>query len=785
MAIAQESEIRAEQAQTSLKVEATFIRPGLVIPSVPLQLMRPDLPVAQTPDYLLLHAPAKEGEMVRLYENRISRLPLNERAAALEQSLSLMAQMNQVEAQLKKLDNNTARFAQGRDVRAQNAKDQRAQRKALQQRYDSLRQQWVNHDFEAIAEKHVNVGYDVNGAQISLWANQTITDRENGVVPQTTIEPKEPINSAEALEKYEQILFAATTVYAGGRKLKRDAERAKLLKKYAVPSGILAALFGIGYVTVPQVREGLSAFIRPVAAVEPAQSQGTNHMQPTEIALGGGGGTPEPTNTVIPQPTGPTSPPVVEVKTATPTFTATSSPTIENTTTPTQTIQATRTAEYTATIAATATTPPTKEPTKVAELSEKEIIKNYVEHIGQSSIKQYADAYGFSSEEVTARLEGDGALFTITSGNQNLDILIDPQTGVPLFFKDNSLESSFNNIGIKDLANRLHNINTGTSFVGWLIDNGNFYNIIKNNFNDLTITWGILWNEAEPQEGNFTTHDAGQQFLKLRTHGITGKNIVFKGHALVFPQYDPDWLSQKTPAELDSILENHIKEMITAYQGNISQWVVVNEPFSRNGKVDALQNALGNDYVYKAFEYARKYGPNTKLIYNDTLNHTSNGATTNQTKEIVSRLKQLGLVDAVGLQMHIVASDGIINTQDIISTMKGYNLPVKITELDVDLTGINGTDDELRRFGIDPNLVSPKADKRALIQAKIYSDVVGACIGSGVCQEINFWEIGDQYSWLEKSQNRPNADATLYTDQLQPKASYYEVLKAFLENLAD
>lgn len=127
-----------------------------------------------------------------------------------------------------------------------------------------------------------------------------------------------------------------------------------------------------------------------------------------------------------------------------------------------------------------------------------------------------------------------------------------------------------------------------------------------------------------------------------------------------------------------------------------------------------------------------------------------------RTHEIVTRLKSKGLIDGVGLEMHL---DGTkqFTKQDVIATMKSYGVPVYVTEIDVDLAHVPGTREE-----------------RYAHQAQVYGNMLAACLESGVCKSFAVWGIGDKYSWLER--NSSNADATLFDDELNPKPAYLALL---------
>lgn len=303
-------------------------------------------------------------------------------------------------------------------------------------------------------------------------------------------------------------------------------------------------------------------------------------------------------------------------------------------------------------------------------------------------------------------------------------------------------------------------IEIGTESTGWWFNNPKWQAIVGTEFNFLTIDWGVYWNESEPQRANFDFSTIDKQVAFAEKF-----SMKIKGQALVFPTTLPDWLKQGnySKQDLEQILTTHIKTLVEQYKGKISEWVVVNEPYIYPyRKDDIFYQAIGDDYIDIAFQAAREADPSAILIYNDSDNHSSSGITTKLTRQITQRLLAKGLIDGVGLQMHLNGAQPP-NKDDVSATMISYGIPVYVTEFDVNLKDISGTQDE-----------------RYSKQSNIYQDMLDACIRSGVCKSFTTWGIGDKYSWLEYPPNQsftsPNANPTLFDDDLNPKLAYYAML---------
>jgi len=296
--------------------------------------------------------------------------------------------------------------------------------------------------------------------------------------------------------------------------------------------------------------------------------------------------------------------------------------------------------------------------------------------------------------------------------------------------------------------------------------------VFARDFNLATLHSGFYWNAWEPEPGKINQTaltDMQVQAATLQSIGITD----LRGHPLVFPTVEPAWLmdglkgGQIKKAQAIDVLPQHIHTVMTPFKGVIGEWAVVNEPYRFYGpdRGDYWKLVIGEEYVELAFRAAREADPAAKLLLNDYDNHAISGRNRyssdqdpiHRSKLLIERLKTKGLVDGLGLQMHLQA-DKPPKKDDLIETMRGYGVPVHITELDVNLKNVIGSD-----------------DARFALQAQIFADVLDAALASGVCQSVCLWEFGDKYSWLEDPWfdfASPLAGGTPYNDALKPKPAY-------------
>jgi endo-1,4-beta-xylanase len=219
-------------------------------------------------------------------------------------------------------------------------------------------------------------------------------------------------------------------------------------------------------------------------------------------------------------------------------------------------------------------------------------------------------------------------------------------------------------------------------------------------------------------------------------------------------------------------MQEHIKAVVGHYKGTVSEWVVSNEAVityqGKTGYQDHIWlRTIGADYIDMAFQAARGADPNAILIYNDFGNEFP-GLEADVVFGLVKRLKGKKLVDAVGMQFHIVSPPVVdpgtnINPlslpkkADIIAQMKRYKdigVKVIITELDVDVSHLPGT-----------------KEQKLVKQAEIYRFVLEACLESGECNSISVWGLNDEESWMLSQ----GGESPLLFSNDKPKPAYYAI----------
>ncbi len=242
-----------------------------------------------------------------------------------------------------------------------------------------------------------------------------------------------------------------------------------------------------------------------------------------------------------------------------------------------------------------------------------------------------------------------------------------------------------------------------------------------------------------------------------------------RGHTLAWHGSLPAWVTggNFAQAELRGILEEHIRGVVGHYRGRVFAWDVVNEAV--DGETGGLRPmwaaALGPECLDLAFRWAHEADPQAQLFYND---FGGEGLTAKSAAiyRLVSGMLGRGVpVHGVGLQMHVGLHDypSPAGLAANINRLAALGLQVHVTELDVQIQRGLGTPQE-----------------RLAAQARVYGDLVAACLDTGRCQAILTWGVTDRYSWIPHHTGRPDAPL-LFDEAGRPKPAYEAVAAALRE----
>ncbi len=244
-----------------------------------------------------------------------------------------------------------------------------------------------------------------------------------------------------------------------------------------------------------------------------------------------------------------------------------------------------------------------------------------------------------------------------------------------------------------------------------MLDTEDYCELIKKQFNSMT-----LGNSFKPDsllDRNATLSDLDKYMecpaikfdnVKKELDFAKANGMTVRGHTLVWHSQTPDWIFYKDYdpngelADRELMLkrmENYIEAVVTWADGNypglVSCWDVVNEAADDGGgmRKSLWYRTIGEDYVQRAFEYARKHAPEgTKLFYNDY-----NSYQTKKQKDIIDMITPViadGNIDGIGMQSHINTDISVPLYMAALKKYAGLGLEIHVTELDIAVKRADG-----------------------------------------------------------------------------------------------
>jgi len=318
--------------------------------------------------------------------------------------------------------------------------------------------------------------------------------------------------------------------------------------------------------------------------------------------------------------------------------------------------------------------------------------------------------------------------------------------------------------------------------------------LVSRQFNAITPENLLKFQSLHPEPDRFT-FDAQDRYVAF---GLD-RGMAVIGHTLVWHSQTPGWVWSGTDgglADRATMLERmhtHIATVVGRYKGKIRGWDVVNEALNEDGTLrdSPWRRGIGDDYIAKAFEFAREADPEAELYYND-YNLATKPAKRAGAIRIIKELQQHGIrIDAVGEQGHWrLQSPTTTEIDEAITELRATGVKVMITELDVNLLPTvaaprpalsTGTP---QRRSLEP--ASPAANpyvnglpddvQHAL--ARYYADAFRVFLRHrDAITRVTFWGVSDGDSWLNRGRmNHP----LLWDRQRHPKPAFDEVTRVLM-----
>jgi endo-1,4-beta-xylanase len=316
--------------------------------------------------------------------------------------------------------------------------------------------------------------------------------------------------------------------------------------------------------------------------------------------------------------------------------------------------------------------------------------------------------------------------------------------------------------------------------------------IIAREFSSISPENVLKWGPVHPEPDRYVFEPADSYVALGQRHGM---KVI--GHVLVWHQQTPRWVFQGregAPPDRETLLarmRSHIDTVVGRYRGRIHGWDVVNEALEDDGTLRRTPwlEAIGPDYIAKAFEYAHAADPASELYYNDY--NLWKPAKREAAIRLVKDLKARGLrVDGVGEQAHWgVAEPPLADIDETIAGLaSGTGVKVLLTELDVDVLprepDMWGADlSRKAQIRAKTNLYPdglPDEQQRRL--ARRYADIFRLVLKhQAAVSRVTFWGVTDAHSWLHDFPIPGRVNYPLLWDrQGRPKPAFdavVEVLK--------
>jgi len=302
--------------------------------------------------------------------------------------------------------------------------------------------------------------------------------------------------------------------------------------------------------------------------------------------------------------------------------------------------------------------------------------------------------------------------------------------------------------------------------------------IVTKQFNQISPENVLKFQPIHPAADRYA-FEAADRFVQFGAD----RRMQVVGHTLVWHSQTGAWVFQGAdgkPADRDTLLarmRDHIRTVVGRYKGRIHGWDVVNEAIDEDGSLrkSPWQVGIGDDYIAKAFEFAREADPDAELYYND-FNLEKPAKRAGVIKLVRDLQARKVRIDGIGNQAHWrLDTPSIEEIDQTLVELHATGLKVMYTELDINLLPNTPR-------GADPAIANPYAnglpDEVQQQLARRYGDVFRLFLKHrNAVTRVTFWGLSDADSWLNRGRmNYP----LLWDRQRRPKPAFdavVEVLK--------
>jgi endo-1,4-beta-xylanase len=273
-------------------------------------------------------------------------------------------------------------------------------------------------------------------------------------------------------------------------------------------------------------------------------------------------------------------------------------------------------------------------------------------------------------------------------------------------------------------------------------------------------TLPFYWGQYEPQRGV-----VGEERLRGMAAWCEEHHIATKGHPLIWHEVYPPWAEALDDAEVVSLLQGRVHEIVGAFAGQVDIWDVVNEATISqrfdNGVGHWIAREGAAACVEAALRWAREANPAATLLYNDF------NVSPAFEELIADLLDRDAPLDAIGIQSHMHRGTWALERAwEVCETYARYGLPLHWTELTVPsgrLKPSPNNDPHLqgREWEITPESEAAQAEYGRKLYTLLFSHPA--------VEAVTWWDFSDYRSWL-------GAPAGLVREDMSPKPLYEQLL---------
>jgi endo-1,4-beta-xylanase len=313
--------------------------------------------------------------------------------------------------------------------------------------------------------------------------------------------------------------------------------------------------------------------------------------------------------------------------------------------------------------------------------------------------------------------------------------------------------------------------------------------LVGKQFNTITPENILKWEEVHPEPGRYNFEPADRYVAFGEKHDM---HVV--GHTLVWFHQTPAWVFEDgsgRPLTREALLERmreHIFTVMGRYKGRIHGWDVVNEAIAEDGsfRKNKWLEIIGEDYIQKAFEYARQADPGAQLYYNEY--DEEKPAKCEGVVRLIRGLQSKGIqIDGVGIQGHwFLDYPSIQDIETSFATLSKLGVKLMITELDVGVLPFYAVDSPM----VELSSFDPEAQKKHNPYPDGLPDAVQQTLADRYAElfslfhkhrdkisRVTFWAVHDGQSWRSYLPIRGRSDyPMLFDHQCKPKPAFHAVV---------